>query len=33
MNWIKDSDNNGMITREDIVEGLAQIARQAGSTR
>ena len=33
MNWIEDSDNNGMITREDIVEGLGQIARQAASTR
>ena len=33
MNWIKDFDNNGMITREDIEEGLAQMARQAGMPR
>jgi protein-disulfide isomerase len=33
MNWIKDFDNNQQITREDIVEGLAQMARQAGMPR
>ena len=32
-NWIKDFDNNQQITREDIVEGLAQMARQAGMAR
>lgn len=32
-NWIKDFDNNQQITREDIVEGLAQMARQAGMPR
>lgn len=30
MNWIKDFDNNQQITKEDIVEGLTQMARQAG---
>ena len=33
MNWIKDFDGNQQITREDIVEGLAQMARQAGLPR
>jgi protein-disulfide isomerase len=33
MNWIKDFDGNGMITREDILEGLSQMARQAGMPR
>ena len=32
-NWIKDFDGNQQITREDIVEGLAQMARQAGMPR
>ena len=32
-NWIKDFDGNQMITREDIVEGLSQMARQAGMPR
>jgi len=30
MNWIKDFDNNQQITKEDIVEGLTQMARQGG---
>jgi len=33
MNWIKDFDNNQQITKEDIVEGLTQMARQAGMPR
>jgi protein-disulfide isomerase len=33
MNWIKDFDNNQQITREDVLEGLAQLARQAGMPR
>ena len=33
MNWIKDFDNNGSLTKEDIVEGLTQMARQAGMPR
>jgi protein-disulfide isomerase len=33
MNWIKDFDGNQQITKEDIVEGLAQMARQAGMPR
>src|SRR5262245_11798585 len=33
MNWIKDFDGNGMLTREDILEGLAQMARQKGMPR
>jgi protein-disulfide isomerase len=33
MNWIKDADGNGQLTREDIIEGLAQMARQAGMPR
>lgn len=33
MNWIKDFDGNGQITKEDILEGLAQQARQAGMPR
>jgi protein-disulfide isomerase len=32
-NWIKDFDANQQITKEDIVEGLAQMARQAGMAR
>ena len=30
--WIKDFDGNGM-TKEDVIEGLAQMARQAGMPR
>ncbi len=33
MNWIKDFDGNQQITKEDIVEGLTQMARQAGMPR
>ena len=33
MNWIKDFDNNQQITKEDVLEGLAQLARQAGMPR
>ena len=33
MNWIKDFDNNQQITKEDITEGLTQMARQAGMPR
>lgn len=33
MNWIKDVDGNGTLTREDIIEGLAQMGRQAGMPR
>jgi protein-disulfide isomerase len=33
MNWIKDFDGNQQITKEDIVEGLAQMGRQAGMPR
>src|SRR5262245_1992883 len=33
MSWIKDFDNKRMITKEDIVEGLSQMARQAGMPR
>ena len=33
MNWIKDFDNNQQITKEDVLEGLAQMARQAGMPR
>jgi protein-disulfide isomerase len=33
MNWIKDFDGNQQITREDIIEGLSQMARQAGMPR
>jgi|SRR6185503_10950322 protein-disulfide isomerase len=33
MNWIKDFDGNGMMTKEDIIEGLSQMARQAGMPR
>jgi len=33
MNWIKDFDGNQQITKEDITEGLAQMARQAGMPR
>jgi protein-disulfide isomerase len=32
-NWIKDFDGNQQITKEDIVEGLTQMARQAGMPR
>ncbi len=32
-NWIKDFDGNGQLTREDILEGLSQMARQAGMPR
>jgi protein-disulfide isomerase len=30
MNWIKDFDGNQQLTKEDIVEGLTQMARQGG---
>jgi protein-disulfide isomerase len=33
MNWIKDFDGNQQITKEDITEGLTQMARQAGMPR
>jgi protein-disulfide isomerase len=33
MNWIKDFDNNNQITKEDILEGLTQMGRQAGMSR
>src|SRR5689334_7598397 len=33
MNWIKDFDNNGQLTKEDIVEGLTEMGRQAGMPR
>ena len=33
MNWIKDFDGNQQITKEDIVEGLSQLARQAGMSK
>ena len=33
MNWIKDFDGNGTMTQEDVVEGLAQMARLAGLPR
>jgi protein-disulfide isomerase len=33
MNWIKDFDGNGQYTKEDIIEGLSQMARQAGMPR
>src|SRR5258708_2230731 len=29
MNWIKDFDNNGQLTKEDILEGLSQMGRFA----
>jgi protein-disulfide isomerase len=29
-NWIKDFDGNQQLTREDILEGLTQMGRQAG---
>ena len=32
-NWIKDFDGNQQLTREDIVEGLTQMARQAGMSK
>src|SRR5215467_3543025 len=32
-NWIKDFDGNQQLTREDILEGLSQMARQAGMPR
>src|SRR5262249_25550500 len=31
--WIKDFDNNGQLTREDIMEGLSRMGAQAGMTR
>jgi len=30
MNWIKDFDGNGQLTKEDIQKGLADMGRQAG---
>ena len=33
MNWIKDFDGNQQLTREDILEGLTQMGRQAGMPR
>ena len=33
MNWIKDFDNNGQLTKEDILEGLSQMGRFAGLPR
>ena len=33
MNWIKDFDGNQQMTKEDVIEGLAQMARQAGMPR
>jgi protein-disulfide isomerase len=30
MNWIKDFDGNGQLTKEDIQHGLAEMGRQAG---
>jgi protein-disulfide isomerase len=33
VNWVKDFDNNGQLTKEDITEGLAQMGRQAGMPR
>lgn len=33
MNWIKDFDNNGSLTREDVLEGLTQQGRVAGLSR
>jgi protein-disulfide isomerase len=33
MGWIKDFDGNRMITREDIVEGLSQMAGRSGMAR
>jgi len=33
MNWIKDFDGNGQLTREDILEGLTQMGRFAGLSR
>ena len=33
MNWLKDFDSNQQITREDVVEGLVQMARQGGMSR
>jgi protein-disulfide isomerase len=32
-NWIKDFDGNGQLTKEDILEGLVQMGRQAGMSR
>jgi|HubBroStandDraft_6_1064221.scaffolds.fasta_scaffold426662_2 protein-disulfide isomerase len=32
-NWIKDFDGNQQLTREDILEGLTQMARQAGMSK
>jgi protein-disulfide isomerase len=33
MNWIKDANGDGTLQREDIIEGLAQMGRQAGMPR
>jgi protein-disulfide isomerase len=33
MNWTKDQDGDQQLTRGDVIEGLAQIARQAGMPR
>jgi len=33
MGWIKDFDGNRMITREDIAEGLSQMAGRSGMAR
>jgi protein-disulfide isomerase len=33
MNWIKDFDNDGKLTKEDILEGLSQMGRFAGLSR
>jgi protein-disulfide isomerase len=30
MNWIKDFDGNGQLTKEDVLEGLTQMGRVAG---
>lgn len=32
-NWIKDFDGNGMVAREDILEGLSQMAGRSGMAR
>jgi protein-disulfide isomerase len=33
MNWIKDFDGNGQLTREDILQGLEQMGRFAGMSK
>jgi protein-disulfide isomerase len=33
MEWIKDFDGNGMLSREDILEGLSRMASRAGMPR